>query len=299
MTLELCITAPKLMCESLANELNIEKVDIEKKKFPDGEVYIRIPKSVTNENVIIVNTGYPSQNDRIIETLLAIDTLRDLGASRVTLLMPYVPYARQDRRFREGEPISIKTLLKSLSCLELDNLIVVNIHKTHSLQYFEGVSINVNVLPYLAKEAAKELTELVVLAPDKGALGDAQSIAKELKAEWDYLEKFRDRITGEVSIRPKELDVRDKNVLIVDDMISTGGTLALATKELKKRGAKNVIAVVAHALLVNDAVKKLKDVGLQKIVTANTLAKDYNEEILQLVDISSVLAKHIKELGLV
>ncbi len=298
MALTACLVPPPRMCDKF-DEITKVKIEIEKKKFPDGEVYVRIPEPVAGESVVVVHTGFPDQNDRMIEIMLVVDTLKDLGAEQVTLVMPYFPYARQDRRFREGEPISIKTMLKTLSALGLDNLIVVNIHKEYSLQYFKGTSVNINVLPFLAKTAAKDLSNVLVMAPDKGATQYARAVAKELGAEWDYLEKFRDRITGEVIIKPKEIDVSGRDVIIIDDMVSTGGTLALATSELRKRGARSVRAVVAHALLIGDAIKKLKEAGLSSIVTANTLAREYPDEFVKVVDVSELVINELKNLGVV
>jgi len=291
------LTPPKGLCDGLVASLNAEAHFIERKKFPDGESYVRIPIPVSGEDVLVVHTGFPDQNDRVIEVLLTIDTLKDLGAESVTLLMPYMPYARQDRRFREGEPVSIKTLLKTLSNLDLDYLVVVDIHKEYSLSEFGGGAFNVSVLPYLAEKIKDEVEDPLVLAPDRGATARAKSVASVLKAPWDYLEKRRDRVTGEVTIRPKEISAEGKTVIIVDDMVSTGSTLALAAKQLKAAGAKRVLALVAHALMVGDAENKLREAGVERVITANTLARDY-PTITKVIDVSEYLSNFLVEKGL-
>ena len=119
-------------------------------------------------------------------------------------------------------------------------------------------------------------------------------MASELGVPSDYLEKFRDRVTGEVTVKPKNLEVQGKRVLIVDDIVSTGSTLALAAKMLYQQGAKEVEVAVAHALMIDGALKKLNDAGIKRIVTANTLAKEYENEI-EVIDISEELAKFVEE----
>ncbi len=295
-----CLTPPKGMCEELGSLLK-EKIGskvywVEKKKFPDGESYVRIPFPVAEEDVVLVHTGFEGQNDRLMELFLTLDVLNDLNAKSTTLIMPYMPYARQDRRFREGEAVSIKTVLEILNSLELDNLIVVNIHKEHSLTHFKGTSVNVNALLELSKRAAEGLSDVVIVAPDKGASRYAQEIARELDAPWTFLEKFRDRVTGEVTMHVNELDVvRGKNVLLVDDIVSTGGTLALASKILRENGAKKVIPVIAHALLVGDAVEKLERAGIEELVTANTLFREY-PKIARVENISKLVAEALNKL---
>jgi len=294
----LCLTPPKGMCDGIVSTLKAEAHFVEKKKFPDGETYVRIPTTVSGEDVLVVHTGFPDQNDRLIEAIFVIDTLKDLGAESVTLLMPYMPYARQDRRFREGEAVSIKVVLRTLASLDLDYLVVVDIHKEYSLSEFGSGAFNVSVLPYLAEKIRDEVEDPLVLAPDRGATVRAKSVASVLNAPWDYLEKRRDRVTGEVTIKPKEISAEGKTVIIVDDMISTGSTLALAAKHLREAGAKRVIALVAHALMIGDAERKLKEAGVDEVITANTLAREY-PSIVRVIDVSKYLADFILEKGLV
>ncbi|NPA84576.1 MAG: ribose-phosphate pyrophosphokinase [Crenarchaeota archaeon] len=293
----LCLTPPKGMCDGIVSSLRAEAHFVEKKKFPDGETYVRIPTTVSGEDVLVVHTGFPEQNDRIIEAMFVIDTLKDLGAESVTLLMPYMPYARQDRRFREGEAVSIKVVLRTLASLDLDYLIVVDIHKEYSLSEFGNGAFNVTVLPYLAERVKDELEDPLVLAPDRGATLRAKAVAAALGAPWDYLEKRRDRVTGEVTIKPKEISAQGKTVVIVDDIISTGSTLALAASHLKRAGAKKVIALVSHALMIGDAERKLREAGVDAVVTANTLAREY-PSIVRVIDVSKLLAEFIEEKGL-
>ncbi len=282
-----CLRPPKGLCEGFAKVLEEEVMYAERKRFPDGEVYVRVPGRVFNEDVILLHTGYPDQNASLIELYLTVDLLYDLGAERVHVVLTYTPYARQDRRFREGEAISIKTILRLINA---DTFFTVDIHKKYSLTYFEGEAFDFSSLPVIVKKANVQAD--MVLAPDRGALERAKQVANELGVPSDYLEKFRDRVSGEVTIKPKNLEVEGKRVLIVDDIVSTGSTLALAAKTLYQQGAKEVIVAVAHALMIGNAREKLREAGIKRVITANTLAKEYEEEV---VDISEELAAFVEE----
>ncbi len=281
----------------IANVLNTKYVKLEHKLFPDGESYIRYPINVKDEDVVLIQSAYHPQDKHLIELFLMAETAKDLGAKKVIAVIPYLAYTRQDRRFLSGEPISIKTILRLLRYCGVDTLITVEIHKEDSLKYFPGKAVNVHAMKPLAeyfksKYLNKGISskDIIVLAPDKGALGRAKEFSSILNTDYDYLEKFRDRITGEVKVKPKSLNVSGRVVIIVDDIISTGGTVALAASNAYEYGAKEVYAVCAHALLVKDALSRLKKSGVKSIIALNTLPIPKGVEV---VDISKELARAI------
>lgn len=286
------VTATNDVDRELAGILGVRHVSVEHKVFPDGESYIRIPVDVRDEDVIVVQSTYAPQDKHIIELLITIDALRDLGARRITVVVPYLAYARQDKRFREGEGISVRTVLKNIRASGADDLIVVEIHKEDSLKFFNGRAINVSSA-YALAEYFKGMENLLVLAPDKGALRRAKIFAEVVGGEYDYLEKYRDRITGEVSVRPKNLDVKGRNVVIVDDIISTGKTMALAARQALKNNALSVYAACAHALLVGDALRLLKDSGIKEIIATNTVPVPSGVKV---VSVAPYIADAIKKL---
>lgn len=286
------VTATNGIDQELAAILGAKHVVVEHKLFPDGESYIRIPVDVSGEDVIVVQSTYKPQDKHLIELLIAIDALRDLGARRITVVIPYLAYARQDKRFREGEGISIKTILQTIRANGADDLIVVEIHKEESLKFFGGRAINIPSV-YALAEYFKNMSDLLILAPDKGALKRAKIFAELVNGECDYLEKFRDRVTGEISVKPKSIDVKGKNVVIVDDIISTGKTMALAARKALENGALNVYAACAHALLVNNALELLKNSGIKEIIATNTVPVPKE---VKTVSIAPYIAKTIKEL---
>ncbi len=287
------------LAKLLASRLDAKIIPVYKKVFPDGEIYVRICIDELDEpvnKIVVVASLYPRQNDSIMETLLITNALRNIGYTGVTAVIPYIAYSRQDKIFMEGEPVSFEVILSTLSAMGIRKLVTVDVHSPIALStYFSGQSINVLVSDLLVKEALKYLENPVVLAPDKGALNRAQYAAGAHGLEYDYLVKHRDRVTGEVSVEPKELSVRDRDVVIVDDIISTGGTIALAARECLRNGARRVVVAVTHSLLVGDALKKIRGAGVFKLVTANTIPIE-GDDFIEVVDISGRISDEIKRI---
>jgi len=255
----------------LAEKLGARLVRAEEKTFPDGESYLRIPEKLGG-TALIVHSLYAPQDVAYMKLLMAIDAAKGAGADKVVVAVPYVAYARQDKRFLEGEPITVSLVLRGLEIAGADALVTVDIHQPRSLD--EWLSIpHVNVLPVkeLADYFRVKLGQGVVLAPDKGALHRAKEAAKVLGLSYDYLEKIRDRVTGEVTISPKEIDVSGKNVLIIDDIISTGGTIALAARGMLKMGAANVYVACTHALLVKGALDRIYHEGVKEAAASDSV----------------------------
>ncbi len=281
-------TATNGIDERLSKLLGARLIKVEHRVFPDGESYVRIPSSLSGEEVVLVQTTQPPQDKNLMELFLMVEALRDVGASRVTAVVPYIAYSRQDRRFLDGEAISIKTVLNVMRSLGVSALITVEPHHQESLDYFGGEVRVVDPIPSLAKEVKKFVKNPFVLGPDRGAMGRAERLAKELGCRYSFLEKERDRHTGEIRVRAGNLgSLKGYDVVLVDDIISTGGTLVEATKIAQSLGAETVSAVAVHLLLVNGAYNRLREAGIKEIVGVNTVVP---KEKVNLVDISDQIA---------
>jgi len=281
-------TPSQELAASIAESINARLVSAKTKIFPDGEHYVRITERLNNEKVYIVQSISPPQNDSLVQALLLADAALGAGASSVGLIAPYIAYSRQDKRFLEGEPISIRVVLKALKSAGYDELITVEIHKPGSLEWFDGRTVNLSPYEYMAGKLDIK-GDILVLAPDRGALHRAKKLAAALGAEYDYLVKHRDRVTGDIVMEPKEIPAKGRTVILVDDIISTGGTIAKAAKLLVAQGAERVYALVAHALLVGNALEKLENSGITRIYSANTVIKK-NSPILEYIDIGPLIA---------
>ncbi|MEB3788684.1 MAG: ribose-phosphate pyrophosphokinase [Desulfurococcales archaeon] len=281
--------------ESLAKVLGMETVHARYKVFPDGESYVRIEKDGL-DSAIIVQTMSKPQNSALVEAMFLADAAKGLGARRIVLIAPYMAYARQDKRFLHGEPVSIAVVLRALYYSGYRELYTVEIHKEEALSAFPGKAVSVYPYEYMIEKIGIN-GDYVLLAPDVGALRRVERLAKKIGAQYDYLIKKRDRVTGEIIVEPKHLKVKEKKVVIVDDIISTGGTVSKATKLLLDQGAVEVYVMVAHALLAGNALERLEKAGVSKVYATNSLPpKDAG--LVEYIDIAPLLAEEIsKELG--
>ena len=276
-------TASKNVAENLAEELNAPIVNTISKRFPDDELYIRILDDLSGKDVIIVQTTYPDQN--IIELFLLQNAVQEAKAKTITIVIPYFGYGRQDTKFQEGEAISAKAIAKLIS-LNADEIITVDPHKEHILKFFSKPAYSCTAVPAIASYLKTKNIDMI-LAPDKGAIERAKKAATVIKCKYDYMEKTRINGTT-VEIKPKNLDAADKNIAIIDDIISTGGTMAESIKKLKKQNAKKIYVACTHGLFAGDAIKKLNSAGADEIISTDTIQSDFSK-----VKIAPTIAKLI------
>ncbi len=218
----------------------------EVKVFPDGETYVRILTKVTGKKAVVIHTT--KNNDDLIELLFTLSALRDCGAHAVVCVIPHILYQRQDEAFKEGEAVSAKVILNIINRYA-DEIITVNAHffDEGGKSSFGGVKVlNLDAFPLLG-EHFKNVPDLAIIAPDEGAMHYAEAAGKAIGCPHDYL--IKKRIDGEtVEMQPKALDIKGRNVVILDDIISTGGTMIKAAEMLKKQGAKSVRIGCVHGL---------------------------------------------------
>ncbi|WP_297478828.1 ribose-phosphate diphosphokinase [Thermococcus sp.] len=252
--------------EKELRELGGEVLEVELRKFPDGEKYVRVLGS--GKEATVISSTFAPQDEKIVELLLIGDALRESGFQRLRAVVPYFAYSRQDRVTKEGEPISVRAIMKALG-LYYDELYVFDLHNPETLRYFPGKGINVSPAGVLAKYFAEKLGDGIVLAPDRGALNRARAVAEKLGLEYSHFEKRRISPT-EVEMRPVDIDVRGKNVLIVDDIISTGGTMIRASEILKRLGAGKIFVGVTHGVFAEGAIKRVSE-AVDELAVTNTI----------------------------
>ncbi len=244
-------------------EMGGEVMEVDVKRFPDGEKYVRVMGG--GSEVAVLQSTYRPQDENLMELMILGDALRERGFKKLRLIVPYLAYSRQDRVVREGEPVSVRAVMRMLG-LYYDELYVFDIHNPETLRYFPGKAINLSPARLMAKYFKDKLGDGVVLAPDRGALGRARAIAVELDVEYSHFEKTRLSPT-EVAVRPADVEVKDRNVLVVDDIISTGGTMVKVVKFLREMGASKVFVTATHGVFAEGAIEKVGGVADELAVT--------------------------------
>lgn len=256
----------------VAELLGAKTMPIEYKPFPDGESYIRFTGDLKGESVVLIQTMSIPQDTHLVQALLMADAAEDLGASKIMLVAPYFAYTRQDRRFLEGEAVSLQTVIKLLKAVGVKELITINSHSPNLLESTEIKTENLSAIGLLAEYfKAQGLSGALSLAPGKRAAIMAVEAERILKGSCDFLKTKRDLVTGKVAVEVGKLDVRDRDAIIFDDIISTGGTMAEAVRILKGLGARRVYAACVHPLLTGGAGEKILKNGAEKIVGTDTV----------------------------
>ena len=276
------------LARKLSRKIKANLVKSEIRIFADGESKITLNGNISRKKSIVVQSIYPPVDTNLIQVLSLISKAKETS-SEVIAVIPYMGYARQDREFLPGEIVTMKVLGKLFKGVGASKIIAVDIHSMVGFKHFTIKTKNVSAIPELVQYIKKlSLKNPLVVSPDQGGKERAKEFAKELGSEYIALEKTRDRKTGKVQIKTKNIDVVNRDLILVDDMISTGGSIVKATQFLKKQKCKKVYVACTHALLMNDAERKIKKAGVTKIISANTIPGKTS-----IVDISNTIAKAI------
>ena len=277
------------LAEKVAKRLGAQLVSAELRVFSDGESKIKIGRA--GKNCVIVQSTHPPIDTHLMQALMMARKCADGEARDVCAVIPYLAYARQDRAFLEGEVVSIALVAKLLEAAGVRHVITVDIHSQLAMSHFASVQ-NVSSIPLLADYAASKLKlrRPIVVSPDAGGAERAKEFARRLKTDAVALKKSRDRTTGEVTVDEKlDADVSGRDAVLVDDMISSGGSIVKAAEMLCKKDAGKVYAICAHALLIGDAAQKIKAAGVQDVIATNSVPGEYAK-----VDLSPAIVDAVK-----
>ena len=281
-------SASQKLSAKVAWDLGENLSPIETRRFPDGERYIRIKGEVPKEVVVIQSTGYP-QDENLMELFLLLKNLKSLGVERTRVVIPYFGYGRQERRFKSGEAVSAVIVAELLEAAGASEIYSINLHEKNIKEFFNIPVHEISAMPMIANYINTQVDDPMIIGPDKGALGFAEEISGILKCDCDYLEKIR--ISPEkVEMKPKNLDVKGRDVVIIDDIISTGGTIVSASRILNDSGANKVLVGCVHPILVEDALLKIFAAGVDDVFATDTLKSDVST-----ISVAPLVAGYLKK----
>ncbi len=280
-------TASNGVADGIAKALDVPLISIDKRILADGESYVRVPGPINGKDVVLVQSTYPPQDKHLIELFLILDALKGLVPRRIVVVVPYLAYSRQNKRFMDGEPISAEAVIKLIRSSGADALITIEPHRLQSLNVFEGKTMAVDPVPLYAAALPGALKKPVVLSPDNGGLDRANRFAAIINAPSTFIDKERDKLSGEVRIRAgSDFDFNGRDVIIIDDVISTGNTVAQAARFVKMKGAGKIIVIAAHLIMVGSCIDKLKKSNVFDIIGSNSVPSKGTK----VVDASRLLA---------
>ncbi|HEX5222293.1 MAG TPA: ribose-phosphate pyrophosphokinase [Verrucomicrobiae bacterium] len=266
-------TANQALAHSICDYIGIKLGKCSVKPFPDGETFVKIEENVRGEDVFVVQPTSPPTNHYLMELFIMMDALRRSSAARITAVLPFYGYARQDRKDQPRVPITAKLVANLLVAAGANRILTMDLHAQQIQGFFDIPVDHLYAAPviydYLEK---KKLNDLVVVSPDVGGLKMAYAYSQHLESGLAIISKRRKSAT-EVESDTVIGEVRGKNVLLVDDLTETAGTLTKGSELLKKKGAKRIIACVSHAILGDTGIERLRKSSIDELITTDTVVR--------------------------
>jgi ribose-phosphate pyrophosphokinase len=291
--------ANRPLAEEIAKTLQLPLGDADVSRFSDGEVYVQINENVRGQDVFVIQPTCPPVNDHLMELLVMIDAFKRASARRITAVLPYYGYGRQDRKVQPRVPITAKLVADLLTAAGAQRLLAVDLH-AGQIQGFFNIPVDhlfaapPVIIDHLAK---KDLSDPVLVSPDAGGVERARALAKRLKAGLAIIDKRRD---GNNVAQFMHLigDVRGRDAVIVDDMIDTAGTMIQAVDALRREGAKRVLACAVHGVLSGPAIARIKESILEEVIITNTVPLTPERQLakIRVLSVAPLLAEAIRRI---
>ncbi len=289
-------TSNKPLAQNLAKHLGLALSGLEIHIFPDGEKRVRVLGSVINEDCIVVQPTSPEPDKNYMELFFIVDALRRSGASKIVAVVPYLGYQRQDHIFRDGEAVSLEVIATLLKWGGVDEIIAFDLHSIKIPEIFKIKLTHLSALPIFAKEIKKMGNNTVLVSPDTGGRRRIMLLSEMLGGmPFAVITKNRDLATGKVTMNGIEGEIKE-NAIIVDDMISTGGTIVTAAKLLKDKGTKNIFVFATHAVLSKDAPQILSSPLIKKVFVTDTISIPESKLFpkLSVLSVAGLIAEQLK-----
>lgn len=286
------------LAEEIAEYLHVQLGKINVSPFPDGEILVEIGENVRGADVFVIQSTCPPVNDNLMELLIMIDALRRASAQRITAVIPYYGYARQDRKVKPRAPISAKLVANLITTAGVNRILAMDLHAGQIQGFFDIPVDHLFAAPVLISYfEKKEIPELIVVAPDPGGVERARAFAKRLDVPMAIIDKRRTE-EREVKVMHVIGDVAGKNAVIFDDMIDRAGTMVEAIRGLKENGVKDVYYGAVHPVLSDPAVERIESSDLKEVVVTNTIPLRSGRESkkITVLSVASLLGEAIKRI---
>ncbi len=289
------------LSKEIASYLKIDLLDAEIKRFSDHEVFVEIRENVRGEDVFVIQSTSKPSNDHMMELLITIDALRRASARRITAVIPYYGYARQDRKSSPRTPISAKLVANLITSAGADRVLTLDLHASQIQGFFDIPVDNLYASPLFAADIKQNFTSdnLVIISPDVGGLVRARDVAKRVGVDLAIVDKRRPK-AGVSEVMNIIGDVSGKNCIIIDDIVDSGGTLCNAAEALLDNGALSVCAYITHGVLSANAHEKIANSKLKKLVITNSIeptAQSLAVKNIKTINVAALLGEAVRNIS--
>jgi len=274
----------------LAKRMGLPILPVTTIEFPDGEIKYKFEEKLSGLEVLLVQSTYPPADKHYMQLFLASHHMSQEGA-RVHAIIPYMGYARQGKAFLPGEIVSLGIVAHLLRSVGVIRVTTVDMHSAEGLALFSMPVYSVSAIPALAQytKMQMKLDDPIMVAPDAGSVRRTEAFAALYGAKFIQFTKHRDRVTGRIKMEAEKLSVKGRDCVIVDDVITTGGTVAASTELLRRSGARKVVSACVHAVLLGETYEKLMKAGVDEIIGTNTVPSRVSK-----VDATEPLAAYLR-----
>jgi ribose-phosphate pyrophosphokinase len=286
------------LAEEIAQHLRVEVGDADVSRFSDGEVYVQINENVRGQDVFVIQPTSPPVNDNLMELLVMIDAFKRASARRITAVLPYYGYGRQDRKSQSRVPISAKLVADLITTAGANRVLAIDLHAGQIQGFFNIPVDHLFAAPVLIDHLEKkQLEDLVLVSPDAGGVERARAIAKRLRAGLAIIDKRRDGPNVAVFMYLIG-EVKGKDVVVIDDLIDTAGTLIQAVEAVKREGARRVLACGVHPVLSGPAMSRLANSDLEELIITNSIPLPPEKQLpkIHVLSVAPLLAEAIRRI---
>ena len=294
-------TSNSRLCENIARQLKLKLVNSNIKRFADGEVYVEINENIRGNSIFVVQSTSNPANDNLMELLICIDALRRSSAKNITAVIPYFGYARQDRKVVPRTAISAKLVSNLITNAGANRILSVDLHAGQIQGFFDIPVDNLFSTPIFAKHIKRKLSinNLICVAPDVGGVERARSLGRRINVSIAIVDKRRPA-PGKSEVMNIVGNIKNKNCIIVDDIIDTGGTIVNAAKALKDKDAKDIYVYITHAVLSGQAVEQIEKSQIKKLITTDTIdnsKKIRGSKKIEIISMAPIISEAMKRIA--